>query len=81
MRSVSQPPKELDVEGPAGQTRYPKFPPGKEARAEVSAEGGEAECTDAAHALCKRRKTDGREMSMGFHASIFLKEKPTAAQK
>lgn len=65
--------KSTTYEGQRRQTKYRNLPPGM--GGEVSAKGNAAECTDAAHALCKRREIDGREMSMGFHATISRNEK------
>lgn len=63
--------KSTTYEGQRRQTKYRNLPPGM--GGEVSAKGNAAECTDAAHALCKRREIDGREM--GFHATISRNEK------
>lgn len=65
--------KSTTYEGQRRQTKYRNLPPGM--GGEVSAKGNAAECTDAAHALCKRREIDGREMSMSFHATISRNEK------
>lgn len=50
--------KSTTYEGQRRQTKYRNLPPGM--GGEVSAKGNAAECTDAAHALCKRREMDAK---------------------
>lgn len=76
---VSQPWKEHDIRGPTWQTKYRKLSLGRSVAAEVSAKGNAAECTDAAHALCKQRETDEHEMSVGFLTTIPYIKKPMEA--